>query len=679
MILDVVYNITLLLILCVLYATYPFKDYKSLFSHSIRVGCIVGLFGLLIMLNPFVLEDGVVFDSRSILICVTGMFFGLVPAAIASFFMALYRIFIGGFGLQTGLLTISFSLLMGSLWHRFRLHGFVEKQRFLSLEFLLVGEMNHIGLLLIMFTMPSSVRPLVIATMTFPFLVYYPIGSYLLCMLLFSQMQRFATISELEKSERKFKTMFEQAPIGMSVTNLITKEILDVNQSYLDILGMNREALLCKRWQDITYPDDQKISSEITEKMRLGDKGPFNFDKRFIKRDGSTVWVNLSLSVFTPEEEGVMESLCMAIDISQRKSEESQVLYASTHDSLTDLYNRSHFEEYVRDLEIKDRLPLSVAFGDVNALRVINEAFGREEGNLLMKRIACILKESMKKGDYASRVGGDEIALILFNTSIGDAELLIKEIRDKVTEIQIQNAVRTSISFGVCGMSREDENLNEVIKKAEKDVGNRKLMESPHMLGRAVYAIINTLHEKNKREELHSRRVSDLCEKMASALQMSEWQISELKLLGLLHDIGKIAISEAILNKQGRLTREEWIEMKRHSEIGYRILLSVEDMNNLAGYVLAHHERFDGTGYPKGLKGLDIPLQSRIISIADAYDAMTAERTYREAVSAEEAASELQKHAGSQFDPDLIGVFVEKVLGFKRSEDGKTIDSEICK
>ena len=205
------------------------------------------------------------------------------------------------------------------------------------------------------------------------------------------------------------------------------------------------------------------------------------------------------------------------------------------------------------------------------------------------------------------------------------------------------DSVRTSVSFGLCEMYSQDDDINEIIKHAEKDVDARKLMESPHMRGRAVYAIINTLHEKNKREELHSRRVSDFCKTLAVALEMSELQISEMKLLGLMHDIGKIAISESILNKQGKLTDKEWQEMKRHSEIGYRILFSVDDMSSLAGYVLAHHERFDGKGYPKGLRGEEIPLQSRIVAIADSFDAMTGERTYRESITPMKAAVELKR------------------------------------
>ena len=173
----------------------------------------------------------------------------------------------------------------------------------------------------------------------------------------------------------------------------------------------------------------------------------------------------------------------------------------------------------------------------------------------------------------------------------------------------------------------------------------------------------STLHEKNKREEQHSHRVSALCKRMGEALGLPEHKIEELKLVGLLHDIGKIAIDENILNKPGKLTDDEWKEIKRHPEIGYRILSTVNDMSEMAEYVLAHHEKWDGKGYPRGLKGEEIPFASRIITIADAYDAMTSERNYRSALPNEVALEELQKNAGIQFDPKLVSVFIEKVLG----------------
>lgn len=661
---DIIYNILFLLVLSVVYSTYPFKDYKKLFSHTPLVGVTIGLLGILIMFNPMIIEEGVHFDSRSIIVAVAAMTFGFVPALIGTLFMAIFRIIMGGRGTLAGVALLFTSFAIGSLWRKVRFKDVSGRQHYMGLEFLLVGVVVHLGVYLCLFLLPRDIQPMIFRVMAVPLFVFYPLGTYLLCLLLFNQAYRVATISELKRSERQFKTIFEQSPIGMSLTDLITGEIRNVNQSYLDMLGLSREELIGSTWDTITHPEDKGHSKGMTEKMRLGEKGPFNFDKRFIKKDGSSVWGNLSLCVFDPADEESLESLCMTLDISERKSEEDKVRYASTHDALTGFYNRTHFEEHLGSFSSEGRLPLTVAFGDVNGLRIINEAFGREQGNLLLKRISSIIQDRLGEGNYAARVGGDEVALVFFNSTMEEAELIIRGIREQVSKMLVMDSVRTSVSFGLCEMTRVDDDINEIIKHAEKDVDTRKLMESPHMRGRAVYAIINTLHEKNKREELHSRRVSNYSEALAKALEMSEWQVSEMKLLGLMHDIGKIAISESILNKEGKLTDKEWAEMKRHPEIGYRILFSVEDMAGLAGYVLAHHERYDGKGYPKGLKGLEIPLQSRIVTIVDSFDAMTAERTYRASVTPEEAAKELKKHAGTQFDPSLARVFVEKILNF---------------
>jgi len=145
-------------------------------------------------------------------------------------------------------------------------------------------------------------------------------------------------------------------------------------------------------------------------------------------------------------------------------------------------------------------------------------------------------------------------------------------------------------------------------------------------------------------------------------MNLPDGEIQELKTVGLLHDIGKVAIDENILNKPGKLTNEEWEELKRHPEIGYRILSSANDMAEIAEYVLAHHERWDGTGYPKGLRGKQIPLKSRIIAIADAFDAMISERPYKNALSKDAAVKELINNAGIQFDPELVKIFIEEVV-----------------
>lgn len=189
----------------------------------------------------------------------------------------------------------------------------------------------------------------------------------------------------------------------------------------------------------------------------------------------------------------------------------------------------------------------------------------------------------------------------------------------------------------------------------------RKLFEGPNMRGKTIKVIINSLYEKNQREKEHSLRVSQLGLSLGKALELSGTELEMLKTAGLLHDIGKIAIDEEILIKPGRLTVEEQEELKRHSEIGFRMLNTVDDMSEIALNILYHHERWDGCGYPKKLKEEEIPLLSRIIAVANAYEVMTSDKVYGHALPKEKAAEKLMYYAGRKYDPELVRVFLEKV------------------
>jgi uncharacterized domain HDIG len=179
--------------------------------------------------------------------------------------------------------------------------------------------------------------------------------------------------------------------------------------------------------------------------------------------------------------------------------------------------------------------------------------------------------------------------------------------------------------------------------------------------GITLKVLTNMLYESNKREQQHSARVSQLCTALGTALGLCPEKIEELHNAGLLHDIGKIVIDNKILEKPGKLSDLEFAEIKRHAETGYRILSSVKDWTQLAEYVWDHHERWDGQGYPRGLKGNEIPLQARIIAVADAYDAMTSNRPYRKALSLDSAIKEIRNNAGCQFDPEVSRVFLENI------------------
>jgi diguanylate cyclase (GGDEF)-like protein len=354
------------------------------------------------------------------------------------------------------------------------------------------------------------------------------------------------------------------------------------------------------------------------------------------------------------------EVVAISRDITLTHTAEKELEFLSYHDQLTGLYNRRFFEEELKKLNNKENLPLTIFMADVNGLKLVNDSFGHAVGDELLKRVAFIMTNGCGNKGSISRIGGDEFIILLPKTDGFEAEEILKCISTLASNERVAS-INLSLSIGFETKYCEEEDICVVMKKAEDYMYKKKLFEGPSMRGKTIGAIINTLYEKNKREEEHSHRVSEYCNYLGKAMNLPDGEIQELKTAGLLHDIGKIAIDENILNKPGKLTEDEYEELKRHPEISYRILSSVNDMSEIADYVLSHHERWDGNGYPKGLKGEEIPMKSRIIAIADAYDAMTSERAYRGALSKEVAVGELIKHSGTQFDAEIVKIFVEHI------------------
>lgn len=328
------------------------------------------------------------------------------------------------------------------------------------------------------------------------------------------------------------------------------------------------------------------------------------------------------------------------------------------HDSLTGLYNRRFFEEELKRLDVPRNLPLSVVMGDVNGLKLVNDAFGHEKGDELLRKAASAIMSACRKDDIVARWGGDEFVILLPKTSASKAEEIVNRMRAAQAGEHV-NAVHVSISYGWETKTESDDGIPQMLKRAEDYMYKHKIIENEGLRNSAINTIIKTLHEKNPREEQHSMRVSDISRQLALEIGLSAMEVSQFKLVGLLHDIGKIAIDEGILNKPSHLTDLEFCEIRRHPDIGYRILSTSYEMQELADSILAHHERWDGMGYPKGLIGEQIPLVARIIAIADSFDAMTSERPYRKAMTVAEAITEIRECAGTQFDPNLAARFAD--------------------
>jgi len=348
-------------------------------------------------------------------------------------------------------------------------------------------------------------------------------------------------------------------------------------------------------------------------------------------------------------------------DITPQVLAEQHLLHMSKHDYLTGIFNRMYFEEMMIMLDKSENYPLSIVMADVNGLKMINDSFGHAKGDDILRKVALVLSEGRKPTDVVARLGGDEFVMMLPNTD----ETMTEECIGKMiasAEAKREYPVSLSISFGHSTKHKDNIFIQTVLKKAEDDMYRHKITESSSMRSKSVDLIMNALFAKSPREMNHSKRVSEICEAIAEKMMTTQDEINQVKTAGLLHDIGKIGVDESILNKNGKLDSDEWIEVKKHSEIGYRILSSVNEFSELARHILEHHEKMDGTGYPKGIKSEKISLQAKIIGVADAFDAMTSERTYRKGLTVEEAIHEIKKYSGSQFDPVVAKIFVTKVL-----------------
>ncbi|SDJ45409.1 sensor domain-containing diguanylate cyclase/phosphohydrolase [Salimicrobium halophilum] len=350
---------------------------------------------------------------------------------------------------------------------------------------------------------------------------------------------------------------------------------------------------------------------------------------------------------------------CM--DQTEMVEHQKHVEHLSIHDQMTDLYNRRHFEQKVEEFDSTRYFPLGFIMADINGLKLINDAFGHQKGDEIIHEVSKELCRNTRDGDVVARLGGDEFAIILPNAT----EKEVKEVRSRLERscvIKHENNLHITVSFGSSVKKMAFQPTEEVLQLAENRMYRNKLFQKNSHRTSYINSMMASLFEKVPREEAHSKRVSQLAEKLGQALQLDDTHLLSLKTAGMLHDIGKIAIDHSILNKESPLTSEEYEEVKRHSEVGHRILNSSEEFADIAMVVLSHHEHFDGRGYPLGIQGEDIKLEARILQIAEAYDAMISETPYREALSKEKAIQELKNHSGTQFDPKLVDLFIENVL-----------------
>lgn len=338
------------------------------------------------------------------------------------------------------------------------------------------------------------------------------------------------------------------------------------------------------------------------------------------------------------------------------KEQKELIAEYSLKDSLTGLYNRKYFDTAFINLKDSNAKQYSIIQGDANGLKITNDAFGHNEGDKLLIFISSTLK-MLFPNDAVFRWGGDEFVVL----SQIDNETVIKEkLKEfhRLAGVDTQNKVNASVSFGY-SISAIDSDPYMEINVAEVMMYERKTLESTSTKRKIIDNILESLYDSISFEEEHSNNVMENALLIGGALGFSSLELSKLRLGALMHDIGKIGIPDSIIQKPGKLTNEEYNEIKQHSEKGFRILSAYPELSEYGYIVLHHHERYDGKGYPRKLKGEDIPLHSRIITVSDAYDAMVQERVYKDKFTMNQAFDELIKNKSTQFDPHIVDVFIK--------------------
>ena len=463
---------------------------------------------------------------------------------------------------------------------------------------------------------------------------------------------------QLRESEEKFRIYIEKAPIGVFVADGVGRYTV-VNEKACQLTGYTREELLHLSISDYLAPDYFEVGHAGFNELL--NKGYLDAEYKVRKKNGQENWIRLSGSKISDD---CIIAFCS--DITEQKNRALRIEYLSYHDVLTGAYNRAFYEETIKrlDIEIEQQLPVSIMLCDFNGLKIINDSLGHAAGDKMLVETYGVISKFVRDNDIAARVGGDEFAILMPKTSKREAGVIadgiLKAFQEYKTSV-LKHSLKLSVSLGYAAKTVKSESFSYIIKLAEDNMYRHKLIERNSYHSAFVNSLRTSLFERSNETKEHADRLIDLSRKIAKVMNLGTEQMDKLELLATLHDIGKISIEKSILIKPVKLNDEEWLEMKKHPGIGYRIAMASEDLKSIADGILYHHERWDGKGYPQGLSGVDIPLLARVLSIIDAFDAMTNDRTYRKAMKKEHALSEIRINSGTQFDPNIAKIFLNTI------------------
>jgi diguanylate cyclase (GGDEF)-like protein/PAS domain S-box-containing protein len=456
-------------------------------------------------------------------------------------------------------------------------------------------------------------------------------------------------------SEEKYRSVIESTDDSVYMVDRDCRYLF-VNRQVLSRLGIDEPDIIGRRYADFHNANDNFDFAGYVEKV-FDRKASLSYEH---KTDSGKRCTLRTLSPILDPQTG--EIKCVAViskDISELKKTEEKLKYLSLHDPLTNLYNRAYFEEEMHRLDNSRFELVGLIMCDIDGLKLINDTLGHEKGDELLMKASQIIKRSFRENDVVTRVGGDEFAVLLPNTPRSKVEEICSRIKNIIADYNKKNRnLPLGISIGFSTRSGPGQSMAELYREADNSMYSEKLFGSQKFRGVIVKNLLSTIEDIGITTRNSSRRLRKLVTVLGGAVGLPEKKMKDLVLLAQFHDIGNIGVHHRTLLKEEALTPDELLEVRKHCDIGHRIAQSSASLTHIAEYILKHHEWWNGGGYPLGISGDDIPLESRIIAIADAYEAMTGGRPHRKAISKKKALQELKDCAGTQFDPELVSTFI---------------------
>jgi diguanylate cyclase (GGDEF)-like protein/PAS domain S-box-containing protein len=409
-----------------------------------------------------------------------------------------------------------------------------------------------------------------------------------------------------------------------------------VNEEYREYLQKRREEAIRKKTR---FKEEYMITAASGKQKWVYEQayGVFNTDGELIYIDGAVS------------------------DITEMKQKEYEYIKRQYRDPLTGLNNRRFLEAAGRNLDRNGILPVAVVVVKIDGIQMVKETFGHKMSDALLVSLSRMLTDNLKDKDkdVLAIIGEDEFCILMPEAGSGQVSDYIRHVRTQLKKSReeiFSNTNLITVYFGYDIKKQADETIASAIQKARKNMYDPDTDLCVHTFPKVV-----SRHQTFSFPKDRGFRMVRWCRKVGQRLNLDPADMNRLELLALIQNIGLALVSSYILYKADRLTQTEWEMIKKHPEAGYRIALSSPELSDVAEEVLYHHEWWNGDGYPKGLKGEEIPLLSRIIAVIDAFDAMISDRPYRPALTKEEALEELRKNAGIRFDPRIVKIFFEAI------------------